>query len=184
MPPTARALSPGELSQALEVYRSTGTYRGAALAIGRDESTVRKALRRHHAPDRARLMGEELQAAHANALRVVGRARRKVRDALDLAVEPRDVAVLAAAAHDGLRAVTTALVAHARLVATTPPVVPAKHDLSVLSDEELMELERITAKLEATRPRDLSTMTDEELHAELERLEGRVLDRVAVKRGL
>ena len=106
-------LAPDELAQALTVYRERGTYAAAAAAVGRDPSTIRKALRRHEAPERAALFAEELEQAHANALAAVRKARRKAVDALADATDPRDIALLAHVCHEGLRAVTTARVAHA-----------------------------------------------------------------------
>jgi hypothetical protein len=109
-------LAPDELAQALTVYRERGTYAAAAAAVGRDPSTIRKALRRHEAPERAALFAEELEQAHANALRATRKARRKALAALADATDPRDIALMAHVCHDGLRAVTTARTAHARIV--------------------------------------------------------------------
>lgn len=109
-------MTPADLATALDVYRSTGTWAAAARAVGRDESTVRRALRRD-APTRSTLMREALDDAQWNALRAVNIARRRVVAALQVADDPRDVATLAHAAHDGLRAVTVARAADARLYA-------------------------------------------------------------------
>ncbi len=109
-------MTPADLATALDVYRSTGTWAAAARAVGRDESTVRRALRRD-APTRSTLMREALDDAQWNALRAVNLARRRVVAALQVADDPRDVATLAHAAHDGLRAVTVARAADARLYA-------------------------------------------------------------------
>lgn len=132
-------LAPDELAQALMVYRERGTYAAAAAAVGRDASTIRKALRRHEAPERAALFAEELEQAHANALRATRKARRKALDALADATDPRDIALLAHVCHEGLRAVTTARVAHARL---QPPDAartgPKGVIIETLSEEELV----------------------------------------------
>ena len=80
-------LAPGELARALSAYRETGTYAAAARAIGREESTVRKALRRHHAPERTELFAAELEVAHVNALRATRHARRRALAALTEATE-------------------------------------------------------------------------------------------------
>ena len=106
-------MTPADLATALDVYRSTGTWAAAARAVGRDESTVRRALRRD-APTRSTLMREALDDAQWNALRAVNIARRRVVAALQVADDPRDVATLAHAAHDGLRAVTVARAGAAR----------------------------------------------------------------------
>lgn len=138
-------LSPGELARALEAYRATGTYRAAAAAIERDESTVRKALRRHLAPERAELHAAELDAAHENALRAARKARRRASSAIDTATDPRDVGLLAHVLHEHLRAVTAARTAHARL--TAPSVATGagmarvvefdERAAAALSDDEL-----------------------------------------------
>ncbi len=133
-------LAPDELAQALTVYRERGTYAAAAAAVGRDASTIRKALRRHEAPERAALFAEELEQAHANALRATRKARRKAVAALADATDPRDIALLAHVCHEGLRAVTTARVAHARL---QPPdaaraAAPKGVIIETLSEEELV----------------------------------------------
>ena len=138
-------LSPGELARALEAYRATGTYRAAAAAIERDESTVRKALRRHLAPERAELHAAELDTAHENALRAARKARRRASSAIDTATDPRDVGLLAHVLHEHLRAVTAARSAHARL--TAPSVATGagmarvvefdERAAAALSDDEL-----------------------------------------------
>jgi hypothetical protein len=139
-------LAPDELAQALTVYRERGTYAAAAAAVGRDASTIRKALRRHEAPERAALFAEELEQAHANALAAVRKARRKALAALADATDPRDIALLAHVCHEGLRAVTTARTAHARIVGTG-------HEVAPRVDEELRgapaELRRRIAALVA-----------------------------------
>ena len=91
---------------------------------------MRKALRRHTAPERAALFAEELEHAHANALAAVRKARRKAVDALAEATDPRDVAMLAHVCHEGLRAVSTARVAHGR-------VVSAEREIEARVGEEL-----------------------------------------------
>ena len=47
-------LPPAVIASALQVYRESGTYAAAARAVGVEESSVRKALRRHTAPERSR----------------------------------------------------------------------------------------------------------------------------------
>jgi hypothetical protein len=166
-------LSPADLSTALAVYVEAGSYAAAARAVGRDESTVRKALRRHSAPERAELFAMELEAAQVNALRATRRARRKAVAALDATDDPRDVALLAHVIHEGLRAVTTARSAHARLVAAaTPATTPTGRvvEFSTLSDEELRaEADRLAAELGYVRPAP-STLSADELHARIARI--------------
>ena len=139
----ATPLNPEELGRALAAYRASGTFAAAARAIGRDETGVRRALRRHLAPERAELFAEELDTAHANALRAVNKARRRASTELDHATDPRDVALLAHVTAEALRAVTTARTAHARL--TAPSHAPA------------------------TRVAVVAAMTDDELNAELDK---------------
>ena len=187
------ALAPAELSTALTVYREAGTYRAAAAAIGRDESTVRKALRRHAAPERAALFAVELESAHINALRSAARARRKAVDALDNATDPRDVALLAHVLHEHLRAVSTARAAHGRLVAAEKAVEARVHEELEGALDRLQRarppeaFDRALHALSADTPeaptttmhgvvvqydgeRPVSTMSTEELHARVERL--------------
>lgn len=187
------ALAPAELSQALTVYREAGTYRAAAAAIGRDESTVRKALRRHAAPERAALFAVELESAHVNALRSAARARRKAVDALDNATDPRDVALLAHVLHEHLRAVSTARAAHGRLVAAEKAVEARVHEelegaldrlqralppeafdraLHALSadtpEAPTTTMHGVVVEYDAARP--VGEMSDGELHARVARL--------------
>lgn len=187
-------LSPADLSTALAVYTEAGTYAAAARAVGRDESTVRKALRRHTAPERAALFAEELEHAHANALAAVRKARRKAVDALAEATDPRDVAMLAHVCHEGLRAVSTARVAHGRVVSAEreiearvgeelrgamerlrralPPrsFEAALHALSDDSHDTATTMRGVVAEFGS----ELSTLTDEELHQRIARLVGSI----------
>jgi hypothetical protein len=144
-------MTPADLATALDVYRSTGTWAAAARAVGRDESTVRRALRRD-APTRSTLMREALDDAQWNALRAVNIARRRLVAALQVADDPRDVATLAHATHDGLRAVTVARAADARLYA-------GKEVEGAVDDDALLaKLNRMTdAQLDA-RLRELDAM--------------------------
>ena len=125
---SAAPLSPGDLSTALAVYVDAGSYAAAARAVGRDESTVRKALRRHAAPERAELFAIELADAHAAALRATRKARRKAVAALDVSTDPRDIALLAHVLHEGLRAISTARTAHGRLVAAERAIESRVHE--------------------------------------------------------
>lgn len=157
-------LSPGELARALEAYRATGTYRAAAAAIERDESTVRKALRRHLAPERAELHAAELDAAHELALRAARKARRRASSAIDTATDPRDVGLLAHVLHEHLRAVTAARSAHARL--TAPSVATGAGMARVVEFDE----------------RAVSALSDAELDAELDAATDSVLSDVLRRR--
>ena len=187
-------LSPADLSTALAVYVEAGSYAAAARAVGRDESTVRKALRRHTAPERAALFAEELEHAHANALAAVRKARRKAVAALAEATDPRDVAMLAHVCHEGLRAVSTARVAHGRVVSAEreiearvgeelrgamerlrralPPrsFEAALHALSDDSHDTATTMRGVVVELGS----ELSTLTDEELHQRVARLVGSI----------
>lgn len=170
---SAAPLSPADLSTALAVYTEAGSYAAAARAVGRDESTVRKALRRHAAPERAELFAAQLAASQRSYLSACRKARRKVVAALDDATDPRDLAVLSHVLHEGLRAVTTARSAHARLVAAaTPATTPTGRvvEFSTLSDEELRaEADRLAAELGYVRPAP-STLSADELHARIARI--------------
>lgn len=108
-------LPPAVIASALAVYRESGTYASAARAVGCDESTVRKALRRHSAPERWQIMADALDDAHQAALATVVLARQRTVDALQVADDVRDVALLSHTLHEGLRAVTTARAAHGRI---------------------------------------------------------------------
>lgn len=200
---SASPITPADLSHALDVYRTEGTYAAAARAIGRDESTVRKALRRHAAPARADLFAEELATAHVNALRATRKARRKALDALDVTDDPRDVALLAHVLHEGLRAITTARAAHGRLV-------EAEKAIESRVEEELRgALDRLRSALPADAyeraldalahdsppdtpmrhaavvqyDADPSTLSDTELHARIAALVDRIHDDDAARVG-
>lgn len=108
-------LPPAVIASALAVYRESGTYASAARAVGCDESTVRKALRRHSAPERWQIMADALDDAHEAALATVVLARQRTVNALQVADDVRDVALLSHTLHEGLRAVTTARAAHGRI---------------------------------------------------------------------
>lgn len=108
-------LTPSELARASEAYRRSGTYAAAARVIGRDESTVRRALARAGAPERAEVMAAELDRAQREVLAALAAARVRLVEALGAASDAREVAGLAAALADQLRALVTARVAEARL---------------------------------------------------------------------
>lgn len=108
-------LPPAVIASALVAYRAQGTYASAARAVGCDESTVRKALRRHTAPERWQIMADALDDAHEAALATVVLARQRTVAALATADDVRDVALLSHTLHEGLRAVTTARAAHGRI---------------------------------------------------------------------
>ena len=123
-------LPPAVIASALQVYRSQGTYASAARAVGCDESTVRKALRRHTAPERWQIMADALDDAHEAALATVVLARQRTVAALEVSDDVRDVALLSHTLHEGLRAVTTARAAHGRIavVDVEPEPEPADDD--------------------------------------------------------
>ena len=121
-------LPPAVIASALQVYRSQGTYASAARAVGCDESTVRKALRRHTAPERWQIMADALDDAHEAALATVVLARQRTVDALQVADDVRDVALLSHTLHEGLRAVTTARAAHGRIAVVDVEPEPADDD--------------------------------------------------------
>lgn len=179
-------LSPAELARAMDAYRASGTFAAAARAIGRDETGVRRALRRHLAPERAALFAEELETAHVNALRVVGKARRRASDALDTATDPRDLALLAHVAAEALRAVTGARTAHARLVAPTSTSTATGRVVVVesMTDDELNEeLDRhAVADLGARLARLRNTMADD-VPADPAELERQVTRAVSILAG-
>jgi len=108
-------LSPAVIASALVAYRAQGTYASAARAVGCDESTVRKALRRHTAPERWQIMADALDDAHEAALATVVLARQRTVAALEVSDDVRDVALLSHTLHEGRRAVTTARAAHGRI---------------------------------------------------------------------
>jgi hypothetical protein len=187
-------LSPAELSTALAVYVEAGSYAAAARAIGREESTTRKALRRHMAPERAELFAMELEAAQVNALRATRRARRKAVAALDATDDPRDVALLAHVIHENLRAISTARTSHGRLVAAEHAVATRVHEelrgamerlrralpprsfeaaLHALSDDS-HDTATTMRGVVAEFGTELSTLTDQELHQRVARLVGSI----------
>lgn len=108
-------LSPAELDAALTVYRSEGTYAAAARAVERDESTVRKALRRALAPEQAELMADALDASHARAVASLETARDRVLRTMESTCDPRVTTDCARALAEILRSLTTSRLAHARL---------------------------------------------------------------------
>lgn len=128
-------LPPAVIASALAVYRESGTYAGAARAVGCEESTVRKALRRHTAPERWQVMADALDDAHEAALATVVLARQRTAAALAIADDIRDVALLSHTLHEGLRAVTTARAAHGRIavVDVEPEPEPEPDDAGVVA---------------------------------------------------
>lgn len=108
-------LTPSELASASEAYRRSGTYAEAARVIGRDESTVRRALARAGAPERAEVMAEALDCAQREVLAALAAARVRLVEALGATADAREVAGLSAALADQCRALVTARVAEARL---------------------------------------------------------------------
>ena len=137
-------LPPAVIASALQVYRSQGTYASAARAVGCDESTVRKALRRHTAPERWQIMADALDDAHEAALATVVLARQRTVDALQVADDVRDVALLSHTLHEGLRAVTTARAAHGRIavVDVEPEPEPVCDSLLVAKLKRLVQGKR------------------------------------------
>lgn len=108
-------LTPSELASASEAYRRSGTFAEAARVIGRDESTVRRALARAGAPERAEVMAEALDRAQREVLAALAAARVRLVEALGATADAREVAGLSAALADQCRALVTARVAEARL---------------------------------------------------------------------
>lgn len=108
-------LTPAELASASEAYQRSGTFAEAARVIRRDESTVRRALARAGAPERAELLADALERAQREVLDALSRARSRLVEALDATADPREVAGLSAALADQCRALVTARVAEARL---------------------------------------------------------------------
>ena len=133
-------LTPAVVATALTVYRESGTYASAARAVGCEESTVRKALRRHTAPERWQIMADALDDAHEAALATVVLARQRTVDALAITDDVRDVALLSHTLHEGLRAVTTARAAHGRIA-----VVDVEPE-SVDDDALCIKLERLSTE--------------------------------------
>lgn len=162
-------LSPAVVASALTVYRESGTYASAARAVGCDESTVRKALRRHTAPERHEIMAAALDDAHEAALATVVLARQRTVAALAITDDVRDVALCAHTLHEGLRAITTARAAHGRLVLVDvqPEPEPVDDDalclkLERLSTEQLrLRIERLSEGL----ARDVLAMSADALAA-------------------
>lgn len=184
----ALPLSPSELARATDAYMEAGSFAAAARAIDRDESTVRKALRRHAAPERAELFATELAAAHVNALRAVRKARRKAVTALDAADDARDIAMLGHVCHEGLRAITTARAAHARLNDTERAVEQrVREELDATLDRlrSALPADAYARALQALARPDIArgaveSLSDTELDAELDRLTTKHLaDRLA-----
>jgi len=168
-------LPPAVVASALQVYRESGTYAAAARAVGVEESTVRKALRRHSAPERHELMADALDDAHAAALAAVVIARQRTVAALAITDDVRDVALLSHGLHEGLRAVTTARAAHGRIgVVVDVEPEPADDDalavkLDRISTEHLrVRIDRLTQAV----ARDVLALSPAEL---AERVAERVL---------
>jgi len=137
-------LPPAVIASALVAYRAQGTYASAARAVGCDESTVRKALRRHTAPERWQIMADALDDAHEAALATVVLARQRTVAALEVSDDVRDVALLSHTLHEGLRAVTTARAAHGRIavVDVEPEPEPVCDSLLVAKLKRLVQGKR------------------------------------------
>lgn len=144
-------LPPAVIASALQVYRAQGTYASAARAVGCDESTVRKALRRHTAPERWQIMADALDDAHEAALATVVLARQRTVAALEGADDVRDVAVLSHTLHEGLRAVTTARAAHGRIVVDVQPEPESTDDDALAARLDGVVAARLRERLERIR---------------------------------
>ena len=144
-------LPPAVIASALQVYRAQGTYASAARAVGCDESTVRKALRRHTAPERWQIMADALDDAHEAALATVVLARQRTVAALEVSDDVRDVALLSHTLHEGLRAVTTARAAHGRIVVDVEPEPEPVDDDALAAKLDGVVAARIRERLDMIR---------------------------------
>ena len=144
-------LPPAVIASALQVYRAQGTYASAARAVGCDESTVRKALRRHTAPERWQIMADALDDAHEAALATVVLARQRTVAALEVSDDVRDVALLSHTLHEGLRAVTTARAAHGRIVVDVQPEPESADDDALAAKLDGVVAARLRERLERIR---------------------------------
>ena len=130
----SRPLTPKQVRTIKRVWLETANASEAARQAGCSEAAARRhigAKKRDKAPvdratKRADLYAQSLDEAEQEHLAVVAKARRKVSDCLDAAAEVRDVSMLAAQAHDGLRAITTTKMAHAKLSGA----LVEKHDVT------------------------------------------------------
>jgi hypothetical protein len=139
------------IASALQVYRAQGTYASAARAVGCDESTVRKALRRHTAPERWQIMADALDDAHEAALATVVLARQRTVAALEVSDDVRAVALLSHTLHEGLRAVTTARAAHGRIVVDVQPEPESADDDALAAKLDGVVAARLRERLERIR---------------------------------
>ncbi len=144
-------LPPAVIASALQVYRAQGTYASAARAVGCDESTVRKALRRHTAPERWQIMADALDDAHEAALATVVLARQRTVAALEVSDDVRAVALLSHTLHEGLRAVTTARAAHGRIVVDVQPEPESADDDALAAKLDGVVAARLRERLERIR---------------------------------
>lgn len=154
-----KPLTPEQIAIIAEEYEKTGSYSAAARALGVDESTARKALKRRSNPTRSDLYAR----AEENGIR---RARKDLKarselinkildpqhDPLSLGVEPKDIASLVRAQADLAR--TQLLIAERRERLRTQRLT---------RDKMRAEIKLIDARMKGTLPPDHHVVTTVDL---------------------
>ena len=108
-------LTPEQVETIARVWVETCNASEAARAAGCDEGSARKYIRQQRLPKASDLYAQALERGMWNSLNAVGKARRKVVDALDFAEEPQHIAALSSQLHDNLRTLASTMTAHAKL---------------------------------------------------------------------
>lgn len=145
-------ITPDELARALEVYLATASYTQAAKAIGRDRTGVMRALKR--ASDghvRSQVYARALDAVMAEAAGIQRKALKVLRKDLD-ASDPKVAHSASAQVNDAIRAASTARTALAKM---TGEHAAERLEVSTMSEDELRaEAQRLLgAPTDADEPR-------------------------------
>jgi transposase len=130
--PRGKPLTPKQAGAIKRVWLETASFAETARRVGVSESSVRKYLGKkgkpvcEPQPDAAALYARELDKNERDHLATVSKARQRIDSALDVVADTKELVGLAAQAHDGLRAITTTKMAHAKLSGA----LVEKHDVT------------------------------------------------------
>lgn len=114
-------LTPAQVETLTRVWLATANASEAAREAGCSEASARNYIIRRGLAKSCDLYAQALARAEREHLELVAKARRKVAESLDGAADPEEVAELARAANDGLRAVTATRIAHLKAAGLSAP---------------------------------------------------------------
>lgn len=111
----AARLTPAQSETIARVWTESGSAREAARQAGCSHQSARRHLVAAGLDQKGTLYAEACAKGVRMAIATVAKARRKIDEALDTATEVKDLAALAAQAHDNARVRLTAQLNHARM---------------------------------------------------------------------